>query len=123
MPYPPFLVAGSNGEMLEVEQVDLFKHLIGEMEFNLAVHIEPEKLGSAEKRSLAVSLYETGCKLASLPAGDDAMVLHGRGDELEIGSIRLRALTTVDDLIAELGSSRLSALLSLSLSQRVHYNA
>ncbi|MBM5458544.1 hypothetical protein H8F21_13325 [Pseudomonas sp. P66] len=119
MPYSMILVAGSKGELVEVEQVDLFTHRINEMEFNISVHTDPVTAGSNSKRPLAVSLYETGCRLAGLKLGDDAEVAGARVEAL---GIRLHALSTVQGLEAEIGSSRLSTLLDNSLLQQTHFN-
>lgn len=113
-------VAGRNGEMVEVEQVDLFKHRINNMEFTLSVHTDPSAVGSQGKRSLAVSLYETGCRLTSLRIGDEVASL---GTSIELEDIRYRVLSTLDDLVAEIGSSRLSTLLGNSLLEQAHFNS
>lgn len=115
------LVAGRKGEMVEVEQFDLFKHRINETDFNISVHAEPKSVGSRGDRPLVVSLYETGCRIASLSAGNASLVLGGTGS-IDKQQIRVCALITVESLIAEIGGMRLSSLLGNSLSEQNHYN-
>lgn len=116
------LVAGRKGEMVEVEQIDLFKHRINETDFNISVHAEPRSVGSQGDRPLVVSLYETGCRIASLSAGNAPVVLGGGTGSIDKHQIRVCALITVENLIAEIGGMRLSSLLGNSLSEQNHYN-
>lgn len=122
MALPSMLIAGRKGKIVEVEQVDLFRHRIGTKEFNISIHTEPKLVGSQSERPLAVSLYETGCKIASLPADEFAVVPGGIKNLIPTDEIRLRALSIVESLMAEIGTARLSALLDHSLSQQDHYN-
>ncbi|MDF9779086.1 hypothetical protein [Pseudomonas baetica] len=115
MPHSMCLIAGQQGQMMEVERFDLFKHRIGNREFNLAVHPEPEQLTNPDKRRLVVSLYETGCKLATLQA---------QVGEVSAGVSIVRALAqdTIKSLADEIGSERLSRLLDISLTDHQYLN-
>lgn len=122
MAHASMLIAGCKGTIVEVEQVDLFRHRIGTKDFNISVHTEPKSVGSNGMRPLAVSLYETGCKIASLPAAQSAVVPGGTDHVIPAEDIRSRALSIVECLMAEIGTARLSALLDHSLSQQDHCN-
>jgi hypothetical protein len=115
MPQSTCLITGQQGQKMEVERFDLFKHRIGGREFNLAVHPEPEQHSNPDDRRLVVSLYETGCKLATLQAQVGAV-------SAGVSTVRTLAQDTITSLAEEIGSERLSRLLDISLTDHQSLN-
>jgi len=115
MPQSMCLITGQQGQKMSVERFDLFKHRIGDREFNLAVHPEPNELTNPDNRRLVVSLYETGCKLATLQA-------QVREVSDSVNTVRALAQETIESLADEIGSERLSRLLDNSLTDHQPLN-
>ncbi|MGF6281957.1 hypothetical protein ABH908_000010 [Pseudomonas frederiksbergensis] len=115
MPQSMCLITGNHGQKMSVERFDLFKHRIGDREFNLAVHSDPEQLTNPDNRRLVVSLYETGCKLATLQAQVCEV-------SASVSTVRALAQETIKSLAEEIGSERLSRLLDNSLTDHTPLN-
>lgn len=123
MPYATCLVADHHGQSLEVEQVDLFRQRIGEKEFNIAIHPEPGQLIQPEARRMVVSLYETGCKLATLTAHVGGAIVYGAVGSLGADGLRPLAQESIQNLADEIGCDRLVRLLDNSLTDHQPLNA
>lgn len=123
MSFSMCLVAGSNGRTLEVEQLDLFEHRIGEKVFSFAIHKASDRFSSADTSPLMISLYETGCKIANLSvSGTGAMAQH-QSHEADREGLRNLALSSIQDIINEIGCDRLSLLLQNSLNDHLLLNS
>lgn len=122
MSFSMCFVAGSNGRTLEVEQLDLFEHRIGEKDFSFAIHKASDGFSSAGTSPLMISLYETGCKIANLSVSGAGATAHNPSDKTDLEGLRDLALSSIQGIINEIGCDRLSRLLQNSLNDRLLLN-